>query len=61
MGILGTYTPVLDNVSGIVGEIVDIGKSLLALCTEFPLNIFLGSAVAGIAFTLIRRAKRTVV
>lgn len=52
---------VLTTVSGIVGEIVDMSKSLLGLCTEFPLNIFLASAVAGVAFSLIRRAKRSVI
>ena len=54
-------TTVLSTVSGIVGEIVDVAKSLLNLCTEFPLNIFLAASVAGVAFGLIRRARRSVI
>ena len=52
---------VLSSVSGIVGEIVDVAKSLLNLCTVFPLNIFLAASVAGVAFGLIRRARRSVI
>lgn len=41
-----------------LGVIVDGLKSVMSLCTEFPLNFFLGSSLLGLGLGLFKFFKR---
>lgn len=47
--------------SSLVGELVDLVKQVAGLFNVFPINVFLIGSLAGLGFTLFRKAKRTAV
>ena len=47
--------------SSLVGELVDLVKQVAGLFSVFPINVFLIGSLAGLGFTLFRKAKRTAV
>lgn len=46
--------------TSIVSELISVCKSVMALFSEFPLNIMLVASLATVAFGLFRSAKRAV-
>ncbi|WP_313134323.1 hypothetical protein [Anaerocolumna sp.] len=44
--------------ASILGEIVQLVKTVMGLFTEFPINIFLYAGLAGVGFTIFKRAKK---
>lgn len=56
----GSTAPTVSTFSSAITALVDVGKDLLGLVTEFPLNIFMASGIIAIGFGIIRRAKRSV-
>lgn len=55
----GSGSTVID--SGLVGELVDLVKQVAGLFSVFPINVFLIGSLAGLGFTLFRKAKHTAV
>ena len=40
-------------------QLINIVKTVLTLLVEFPCNLFLAGGLAGLGFTIFRKAKRT--
>lgn len=55
----GSGSTVID--SSLVGELVDLVKQVAGLFSVFPINVFLIGSLAGLGFTLFRKAKHTAV
>lgn len=43
----------------LVDDLINLAKACMGLFTEFPINIILIGGLAGVAFGLIRKAKKT--
>ena len=43
----------------LVDSLINLAKACMGLFTEFPINIILIGGLAGVAFGLIRKAKKT--
>lgn len=54
-----TSTPVIDT--NIVTELVELVKSVMALFSEFPLNVLLIASLCFVAFGLFSRAKHAAI
>ena len=56
--VLATDTPAgIDQT--LVESLISLAKSCMGLFTEFPINIILIGGLCGVAFGLIRKAKKT--
>lgn len=55
MHFLASASPTAD-----IAGVVDIVKGVMALFTEFPLNIMLAASVAGIGFKVFKKGKGAV-
>ena len=44
--------------TALVTEVIGLCKSILGLLTEFPLNVIVIGSLAGVAFKVLRGAKR---
>ena len=51
-----TVNPIDEN---LVNSLINLAKACMGLFTEFPINIILIGGLAGVAFGLIRKAKKT--